>query len=218
VESDASNKLAHQGKPMRSTARFPDLIKKTIWKNRLLVSSANDVKSGGKSAGNVLHAAVGDSGSGQRIRSIDFQVVSTRDSQFPAPDFLHEIIGELKALEGFTIELLTESDEDGWTIPITVLANEDGEIDMCFFVAIEGSRLRERRIAVFSVARGSECIAVVAIEAEPVHMKLYLPSEVGLSGIWNILHCAAGDFISRPEPKTENTASIIRWIFEMQEV
>lgn len=130
VESDASSKLAHKAKPMWSAARFPDLTTKTIWKNCVLSAPTEKVALAGTSADVVQHVAVGESGSERRVRSVDLQLRTRRDSDFPAPEFLRELVDELNALEEFSIELLTESDQDGWTIPITVaiqsIALDDG--------------------------------------------------------------------------------------------
>lgn len=152
LESDASNKLARQAKPVWNAARFPDLAQKTIWKNRILTAPADDVTYSGTSTNSVQHAAVGDPGSERRTRPIDLQIRASQGSDFPVPEFLREIVDELNALEGFSIELLTESDQDGWNIPITVLANQDGEIDKGLFVEAGENRLREARRDVFGGA------------------------------------------------------------------
>lgn len=216
VESDASSKLARQPKPVWNAARFPDLTTKTIWKNRILSALTDNVAFTGTSANGVQYSSVGEPGSERRVRSIDLQVRSRRDSDFPVPDFLREIVDELTTLEGFRVELLTESEQDGWTIPITALANEDGEIDIGLFVEVGENRLRERHVAVFSVEQKLERVSIVAIESAPIHMKLYLPSE-GTKDLWETLRCAAADFISRRESKNENVARMIHRVFDTQE-
>ena len=215
VESDASSKLARQAKPMWNAARFPDLAAKTVWKNRILSAPTDDVAFAGESTNGVRHVAVGEPGSERRVRSVDLRVRTRRDSEFPVPEFLRELVDELKALEGFRVELLTESERDGWTIPITALANEDGEIDVGLFVEAGENRLRERRVAVFSVAQELERVSIVAIESTPAHIKLYLSSDGNTEDLWETLRCAEADFISRREPKNENFAQVIRRIFDM---
>jgi hypothetical protein len=217
VDEDASSKLVRQARPAWNAARFPDLTTKTIWKNRILSTPANDVAFAGAAANGVLHAGVGEPGSERRVRPVDLQVQTKRDSDLPVPDFLRDIVDELKTLDGFKVELLTESDHDGWTIPITALANEDGEIDMGFFVKTGVNELRERHVAVFSVTQGLEHVSIVAIESAPVHMKLYLPSDDDARDLWETLRCAAADFILRREPKNENVAHVIRWVFDAYE-
>jgi hypothetical protein len=53
------------------------------------------------------------------------------------------------------------------------------------------------------------------IESSPVHMKLYFPSNNDETDLLETLNCTAADFISRPEPKTEDVSHLIRWVFDM---
>lgn len=179
VENDASSKLARKAKPIWSSARFPDLKTKTIWKIRILSAPSREVEFAGSSANVVQYAAVGDPGSERRVRSVDLQVRAKRDSDFPVPEFLREIVDELKTLTGFKVELLTESERDGWTIPITTVANEDGEIDLRLFVEVAENRLRERRVAIFSVTQETERVSIVAIESAPIYIYEILSATQG---------------------------------------
>ncbi|MFZ6864366.1 hypothetical protein ACO0K7_17180 [Undibacterium sp. Ji67W] len=217
IEKDASNKLAKQQRQAWSSTRFPDLTLKTIWKNRMLSESSPNSTFDGTRPSDIQHSAVGNPGSDRRARPIDFEIRAKQKSEFPAPEFLREIVDELESLDGFNIQLLTDSEQDGWTIPIAVLVNEDGEIDANLFIEISENRLRERRMAVFSVEYETECIKIVAVESSPVHMKLYLPSNDSETDLLETLGCAASDFISRPEPKTENVSHLILWVFGLKE-
>lgn len=214
VETDASNELAKQTRPAWGVARFPDLTLKSIWKNRILSKPSADNTFYGARPSDVQYSAVGSQGSERRARPIDFEIRAKQKSKFPVPEFLREIVDELEALDGFNIQLLTDSAQDGWTIPITVLVNEDGEIDTSLFIEVGKDQLRERRVAVFSAEYEMERVKIVAIESSPVHMKLYLPSDNTEKDLLHTMLCAATDFISRREPKTENIAHLILWIFD----
>ena len=96
--------------------------------------------------------------------------------------------------------------------------SEDGEIDTSLFIEMGKNRLRERCVAVFSVKHEAECVTIVAIESSPVHMKLYLPSKDDETDLLKTLSCAAADFISRPEPKTEIVSHLIRWVFDLNNI
>jgi hypothetical protein len=207
VEEDASSKLARQARPVWNTARFPDLTTKTIWKNHLLSAPSVETTFNGSLANEVQHVAAGEPSSERRIRSIDLQVQTRRQSDFPVPEFLRAIVEELKSLEDFRVDLLTQSDQDGWTIPITVLANEDGEIEMRLFVEVGENRLRERRVAVFSLTRGLEHVNIVVIESSPTHIKLYPTLRTSEEDLWEMLRCAATDFTNEHTPPTDENIS-----------
>ncbi|MBR7777942.1 hypothetical protein [Undibacterium rugosum] len=215
TETDASNNLAKQQQPAWGSARFPDLTLKTIWKNRTLSEPSANNAFDGTQPSDIQHSAVGDPGSERRVRPIDFEIRAKQKSEFPVPEFLCEIVGELEALDGFNIQLLTDSEQDGWTIPINVLVSEDGEIDARLFIEMGENQLRERRVTVFTVEYEAECIKIVAIESSPTHMKLYLPSNDDETDLLKTLSCSATDFISRPEPKSEDIAHLIRWVFNL---
>lgn len=216
IESDASSKLARQARSVWNPARFPDLTAKTIWKNRILSSPSAEVLFAGTSKNQIQHVAVGEPGSERRVRSVDLQVHLKRNSDSPVPEFIREIVEELKDLEGFKVDLLTESEEDGWTIPLTTFANEDGEIDMGLFVEIGENHLRERRVAVFFAQYEQRYVSIIAIESLPVHMKIYMPS--GVKNLHETLSSATADFILKREPKDGNIAHILHRIFDRREI
>ena len=214
VEQDASNSLTPKIKQIRLEPRFPDLRKKTIWKNKQLLLSETSRPIAGSVASAVQHAAIGEPGSDRRIRSMDFEILSKMDpGQQAAPEFLRDALKELMQLQGLHIELLTESEEDGWTVPVTILSNEDGEIDLSLCIEEEAGTFRLRRTSVFALKHDREHVSVVFIEASPVHMKLYSTTGNDPEEIWQTLRCAAGDFIHRRESETENLAVLINWVF-----
>ncbi len=215
IETDPSSRLAKQSRPVWGAARFPDLTEKTIWKNRVLSQPSTNTAFNSTRPNDIQHAAVGNPSSERRTRPIDFEIRTKQKSEFPVPEFLRDVVDELESLEGFNIQLLTDSEQDGWTIPITVPVSEDGDINLCLFIEIGLNQLRERRVAIFSVEYEAEYVNIVAIESSPTHMKLYLPSKDDETDLQETLSCAAADFISRSEPKTENVSQLIRWIFEL---
>ncbi|NMM29219.1 MAG: hypothetical protein HHJ12_18570 [Glaciimonas sp.] len=213
VEQDASNGLVPKIKQIRFEPRFPDLKKKTVWKNKSLSSPDASQSLIGTTAPPIDRVAIGEPGSERRIRSMDLAILSRpKSDKQPVPEFLREAVKELMQLQGLHIELLTESEEDGWTIPVTMLSNEDGEIDLRLFVDENADDLRLRRTSVFALRRDQEHLSVVFIEASPVHMKFYSTTGNDPEEIWQTLRYAARDFIYRRE--SENIAELINWVFE----
>lgn len=213
VEQDASNTLGSKTKHIRSEPRFPDLQKKTIWKSKPL--SVEHQTSLATTTVPVEQASVGEPGSERRIRSVDLAIRSQSDRS-PAPEFLQDAVKQLTQLQGIHVELLTESEEDGWTIPITMLSNEDGEVDINLCIEESANYLRLRKTAVFSLTRENEHVSLVFIEASPVQIKLYPTTGKDPEEIWQTLKCAAGDFISLRESEGTNVAELLSWVFDVK--
>ena len=110
--------------------------------------------------------------------------------------FLRSTVEDIRALKIISVELLTESGEDGWTVPLTVLSDEDGVIDARFFVTGRSGTSRLRRASVFAFSRGIDHLCAAVIEATPAHVKLYPTSGQDPQEVWHTLRCAAVDFIS----------------------
>lgn len=211
VEQDASNTLASKTKHIRTEPRFPDLRKKQIWKSQML--SPENRTSLATATAPITQTSVGESGSEQRIRSVELAIRSQSDRS-TAPKFLRDTINQLMMLQDIHVELLTESEEDGWTIPITMLSNEDGEVDINLCIEESVNYLRLRRAAVFSLMRENEHVSIVFIEASPVYMKLYSTAGDNPEEIWQTLKCATGDFICGRESAGTSVTELLSWLFD----
>jgi hypothetical protein len=215
VEEDSSGRLARRARQILSSLRFPDLTTKPIWKNRVLAEPFQGIERVGANGKAVQRVAVGEPGSEKRVRPVDLEVL-TKLSDFPTPGFLRELVDELTELDGIKLELLTKSEHDGWTIPISTLANEDGEIDIRFFVELGENRLRERRVAVFILALGLKRANIVVIEAVPVHATLYQKPYCDVKDFDELVRSAAVNFILCSERKSESVANILQCVFGAQ--
>jgi len=215
VDQDASNNLISKIKNIKSEPRFPDLTKKSVWKNQdLSASNSSDITSSGTP---INQTAVGKSGSSERIRSIDlaFQLNSKQSHQMP--DFLRNSVNELMQLQNLKIELLTASDEDGWTVPATTLSDEDGEIDLRLYMEDDLGELRLRRVSAFAIKKEDEHVSVVLIESVPIYIKLYTTAGDNTNEIFQTLMCASGDYLSKSNSSESNLLSTINWLFDSDE-
>lgn len=217
VEQDASNRLAAKIRPVRLEPRFPDLKKKAVWKVKALIDSVPDSGALGNAGASIDRVSVGAPGSEQRIRSVDFAVVLGDLDKRRLPDFLRDAVDELAQLNGFEIELLTDSDEDGWTLPITALSNDDGEIDARLFVETADGMLRLRRASAFAVKNRQEHISVVVIESTPNYFKLYTTNGRRADEIYETLRCEAGDYAFSSTSDGSSLSELIVWVFDAME-
>jgi hypothetical protein len=134
----------------------------------------------------VEDAAVGEPGSEHRTRQLDLALLATPElgASQQIPEFLRETVFQLQFLKGIAVTLLTESCLDGWTVPISILSDEDGEIDSQLFVMEPDGSSRLRRASVFEFKRGEEHICSVVIESEPVHRQLYPTTDQDSAEVW----------------------------------
>jgi hypothetical protein len=163
VEADASNTLAPKEIWFRDNLKFPDLANKTILKSRLLLDGAEKAVVGSKAAP-VDAAAVGMEASTRRVRSVELSIAVARESG-PIPDFARHTIEQLNQIKGLKVELITDSDDDGWSIPLTVLADEDGECDPTLFLQDYSANLRVRRMVSLTASRNNTYVCISVIEA-----------------------------------------------------
>ena len=130
VEHDPSHKLAPRTRSFQIESRFPDLIPKSIWKNKTM-SLEDRVTKKRSNTTPVENAALGDPGSERRTRPLDIELLTSPDflKSEHIPEFLSDTVIQLRLLRDMQIELLTESRNDGWTVPVSLLSDENGEID-----------------------------------------------------------------------------------------
>lgn len=195
TDKDASNSLAPKVRAIRFEPRFPDLTGKPIWKIVDLTGSSNVVA--GANGAQVNEAAVGNPGSEKRIRPVDLAVIMSSPSLAlgSVPIFLRSIVAELRLLTELSIKLLTESVDDGWSIPVTMLVDLEGEIDQRLFISDKAGVSRLRRAAVFAFNNGKEHYCAAAIESTPTHIKLFPTTNHDPDEVLEALRSATVDFL-----------------------
>ena len=220
IDRDASNSLAPKVRTIRSEQRFPDLTGKSIWKSVELAGPVNALAA--NHGAPVELAAVGNPGSERKIRPVDLAVLMSSPSWAPncIPEFLRSIVAEIRLLTALNIELLTESTDDRWSIPVTVLIDVEGEIDHRLFISDEAGVSRLRRAAVFAFNNGQEHYCAAAIESTPTHIKLYPTTGQDPDAIWETLRCASEDFVNPVigQPETLGLTQLIHVAFRGQAI
>ena len=156
----------------------------------------------------------------QRTRALDLALLATPEfwkSQL-VPEFLRDTVFQLRFLQRVSVELLTESVYDGWTVPVSILTDDDGEIASQLFVWAPDGSSRLRRASVFAFARGKQHVCAVVIEATPVYRKLYPMTYQQPPNIWQALRYTAADFLRSPFGEQESFGFVdqVHWSFDLQ--
>lgn len=206
VEQDASRNLAPKTHNIRFESKFPDLIDKPIWKTAIIEPAEQAAPSKRTILPDVDQAAVGEPGSSRRVRPSELAVLFGAEDKKAIPEFLREAIKDISSLKGIEIEILTVSDHDGWTVPVTTLSDDDGEIDHRLFFDFEDPSARLRRACVIAFSKHSEQLCAVIIESPTPHIKFYPTTGQTTDEVWCTLMCATKDFLVRPEVGLEPIA------------
>ena len=214
VEQDASDTLTPKTKTVRFESKFPDLKKKTIWKSQALMGQSSSLPGSNPKIPPVQHASVGEPGSSRRVRPIELVVLQDSDRR-PIPEFLRTTITDISTLSSFNIDLLSASEDDGWTVPVTLLSDEDGEIDRRLFLESDAGFQQFRRACVLAFKKDSEHLCAVIIEADVPHLKLYPTTGQDSEEIWQTLKCATTDFLARPQISYELLSLLIEDAFRI---
>ncbi|MGQ0598604.1 hypothetical protein [Aquabacterium sp.] len=221
-EEDAGSGLTPASIKIESQSRFPDLDEKCIWMSRPLIASSSDRPQMATSkAEPVEQLAVGEPWSDRRVRSVSLEV-ATRNFERQPPAYVEALLDAFDALPQKFVTLLTASAFDGWTIPVVLLADEDGVIDDALLTSVEG-RTVPRRACVFLIQTETSSSLMVAIEA-PVLMPLWYPSsQDGSADPLRILNVAPDDFARRVSKPSKTDAvfncnlnadreRLVRWV------
>jgi len=190
VERDPSKSLATRILPMRDAPRFRDLLHKPVWKQALLPNPLGSES--GPPTPDISQLSTGKPDREHRIRSVDLTIAVA--SPQPPPDFLQTTIKRLKRLRRLDMTLLTASEHDGWTVPITMLCDVNGEIDPHLFIVEPHGKSRLRRVCAFGLRAKHRRYCLLLIEASPVYRQR---SAVGAEEVWEIIDRVASDFLSR---------------------
>lgn len=196
-EEDGSTKLESKTRNFTGNVSFPDLIRKPIWKSKTLTFQQwLDKKRyvGGKSMDST---SIGTPSGNRRVRPIDLamQVRRKNKNEMLPPEFIREFLEELLAVTGIDITLLTEGEDDGWSIPVPLITNDDGEVDPKLFIVdpIENNRLR--RLCVLSLKDHKDHHLMGILEGNPNFSKLYPTINTDDTNLLLVLKLTAEDFL-----------------------
>lgn len=156
IERDASRHLVSEIENLPSVMRFPDLARKPAFCNETIKQELPRSAAGAPTPA-VDSIAVGEAGSNERVRPVTLAEPPTWKPQQAAPPHLAPLLAALNRFGG-QLTLLTSSEEDSWTIPVTINAETDGVNDEALFE--DGAA---KRLCAFRVKAGTLGGVLVAL-------------------------------------------------------
>jgi hypothetical protein len=204
VEKDPSSQLQGRTRPIFLREKFPDLRGKPIWKDRVLSFKEWLAKMAKTSKGSAVEVgAIGDGGSSSRLRPTELEALCQKNNlpKQPPPEFVKRPLEELLTLGPLDIQLVTASDEDGWTVPVGLMVSEDGVIADQLFIKADGNTLRLRRACVMKINDGSTRYGMAILETTPEFIRMYPMGEANID-VGEILMQAAHTFLNAQDEGT----------------
>lgn len=161
LEQD-SGRLAAATFSFTESQRFPDLIPKLVYR-KLGETQENPQHTAVSSAsGPIVGFALGEPGSSDRIRPSELVAEPLRSP----PAFLESVVEFLGCVSNLPLRQLTNSGEDGWTVPLDVLVEGVPRSLRWLSSAADPSNRRRRRIAILRVKEDSADYVWVIIEGD----------------------------------------------------
>ncbi|TDM08349.1 MAG: hypothetical protein C4K60_02480 [Ideonella sp. MAG2] len=192
VDQDGSPQLSRGSYHFESDRIFPDLIRKPVIRQVRLQAAGGAAVHGSPA---VSELATGNETSSKRVRTVTLaEKVGSKTR--PPPAYLQPILDAFLQLDGVEAHLLTDSDEDGWTIPMSTLFDEDGVIEARLMIE-QGGVMRPRRLAAFLLGSQSDRLTAVFIESEPLFPLAYPAELCDAAEAHATMVCAAKDFLRR---------------------
>ncbi|WP_231670162.1 hypothetical protein [Ralstonia solanacearum] len=160
-EHDPSSQLAPATMPMRGNRRFVDLENKWVFADRTVAGQRP--RASASRGEPISEHAIGEPGSTKRIR--EAQIVEGDDEIPDPPAFLDHAVKALSTLSDTSVRVLTASRDDGWSVPMPLIADEDGVLNEHLLVPEDGHRLK--RVAAFTVSSKEASTLLMVHEACP---------------------------------------------------
>lgn len=200
VELDPSNNLAAKAREFYGAQRFIDLKDKGVWKSKVLTIEGGSSPVGSQPLP-IDAAAMGDGGSGRRIRALEVALSSSPEELWkqPIPYFLRaRFLPKLKdfreAHPEAEIELLTVSGEDGWTVPLLALEKTQ-PVDSAIRNIQEN--LHTYRTSAFTIGIAAWRVCIVIVDEAPAFVRVSQVSGLDANSIWEMLQSVPTDFCQR---------------------
>ncbi|EPX94363.1 hypothetical protein ACTHR6_26815 [Ralstonia holmesii] len=189
-EHDPSSQLAPATMPVRGNRRFTDLENKYVFADRTI--AGQKPRASASSGEPINEHAIGEPGSTKRIR--ETQIVDD-DSEIPDPPaFLEHAVKALSTLNDASVRVLTASRDDGWTVPMPLISDEDGVLNEHLLMPEDNHRLK--RVAAFAVSSKEASTLLMVHEANPpISFAVPLKNQSD-EAIQRAVQAATGAFIS----------------------
>lgn len=172
VEKDAGS-FAQKNKVFKSPIRFPDLIKKPVYRSNVSRRQEVNYLSAKAVLESIASASIGGAGSSERARPMEISL--DQDPQYSewqaVPEFLRELLDEIENFDAdWDVSVLTHDETSAWTVAAPVISDGYGQIDEHLIIRGPARTQKLRRVAVFLVSKGIFHHHMVVVEGKPPYI------------------------------------------------
>lgn len=213
VHKDPSKRFIQSAWYVWQGVKFPDLETKNVFKKTALIKR-NSEPLGNQHRDSAANTwAVGEpTGTQQPVRPLELvlpQQILAFDS---APDFLRGLLSELASISDLSMTLMTESHQDGWSVPINAMQDDSRDIDRRLYLQ-DGHSRRIRRACVVHVEDRSRSLGLlVLLEATPTQAFLLREPPANDEGVSLALEIAAMKFLTESPSSANGTIHLLKRI------
>lgn len=169
--------------------RFIGLIGKPSWTTKVI--GPKERSPSNPDAQPVTEGGIGESAGDARVRSIN--IVDLEGRPRPRkPAFLRVALPALYSLEDVVIELLTASNDDGWSVPLELLADEDGVLPDALALPGQEAGTSLRACSAFKVSHLDRKIVLVVLDGNPPEVVLGEIFHESFEALGSTIHGALG--------------------------
>lgn len=204
--ADPSKRYAPKYLHSYHDVKFPDLVSKSVFK--AMSAGPTDTKTTPRHhrRSTLNTYAVGiPTGTGAKIGPLEMEITQQDPASDLVPEFLKEHIVHLNSIENLSIDLLSQSHNDNWTIAINAMQDDSRAIDARLFI-VKGKVSSPRRACVLKINRhGNPLGILVLLEASTTQGYFYQSYSADDDGMAKALEESALRYLKRVRSKARDT-------------
>jgi len=169
ADTDPAGEKKKRTVPFVGKYRFPDLVHKHIWREKIEELGRADVFLRRKD-GTLEQVAFGEFSENTSATGVDVEAAVTEDKKSERlPRFVHEGIRMLRSnpqymVPGTTIDVICPSDRKNPVFNLPMIVSEDGEIEQVLLVEVASGRTRARQGCFVKAENGRQCLYFLVSE------------------------------------------------------
>lgn len=210
--ADPSRRYASRKLHSYHDVKFPDLISKSVFRALDAGPTIREKITSHYRKSKLTTFAVGNpTGTSAKIGPLELEITNQKPSSGLIPDFLKEHIAHLNSIDNLSVDLLSQSHNDNWTIAINAMQQDSRDIDARLLIT-KGKLSSPRRACVLNISKHGKSLGIlVLLEASSTQGYFYPSYSANDEGMAKALEKAALAYLRK---KGSNAWRVINSLLE----